>query len=351
MMCVECGKDAPGLIDGACAECFTSHNKLLTIPDVVQVEICAHCGARHEGAHWYDVPEGELERWTLEDTIRGAAGIHREVESPDLEIEMEQKDNKTFAITVHLEGHVQDVEVEETHKGLLRRTQGSCNRCSRIHGGYWAAIIQLRASERDMTEPELALAHKLVAQDLDRQIGSGNRFAFLAKSAPMHGGFDYYVGDIDAGRNVAKRLRTRLGGSIHESAKLVGRKEGEDVYRVTFLMRMATFSPGDILLRDGHPFQVMQVHQKVINAFDLERQLRGRISPDGLRRVGGIELLKEAIVVSRGPDGLMVLDPDTHKTETILVPDNADIGETVPVVRIDERLYWVPSDGRSTNNP
>ncbi len=351
MMCVECGKDAPGLIDGACADCFTSNNKLLTIPDVVHVEICAHCGARHEGAHWYDVPEGEPELWTLEDSIRGAAGIHREVEAPDLEIEMEEKDNKTFAIVVKLDGHVQDVEVEETHTGLLRRRKGVCNRCSRIHGGYFAGIIQLRASERDMTPPELAVAHKIVANDLNRQLAAGNRFAFLAKSGPMHGGFDYYIGDIDASRNVAKSLRVRMGGSVHESAKLVGRREGEDVYRVTFLMRLATFSPGDIALKDGKPFQVMQVHQKVLNAYDLERQIRGRIPPDGLRRLGGMELLEDAVVVSRNPDGVMILDPDSQRTETILVPEDADIGDTIPVVRIEEQLYWVPSDGRATNNP
>lgn len=351
MMCVDCGKDADGLIDGSCAECFADKQALLVVPEVVQVELCAHCGARHVGAHWYDVPEDEPELWTLEDCMREACGVHAEVEGPLVHVDLEEKDNKTFASSVTLDGHVQDVAIHAEGSGLLRRTRGVCDRCSRINGGYYAAIIQMRATERDMTPPELDAAHKIVASELDRQLGTGNRFSFLAKSGPMHGGFDYYIGDIDAARNVSRRLKQRMGATILESAKLVGRREGEDVYRVTFLCRLQPFSPGDVVIHEGTPHSVLQVLPKGLQTLELEHQRRGRIPNQHVKRLGGQELIEEAVVVTRGAEGVMVLDPETQRTETILVPEDEVVGETVTVVRIEERLYWVPSGTRSANNP
>lgn len=351
MMCVECGTEVPEVIDGSCASCFSQKNELLVAPEVTQVEICAHCRARHVGAHWYDVPPEDPEEWILEESMREALMVHQEVDVHDLQIKLLEKDNKTFAVHVELDGQVQDVPIHAEADCLLRRSRGVCDRCSRVAGGAYAAIIQLRATERDMTDAELAVGHRIVAQDLDRQLESGNRFAYLAKSGAMHGGFDYYIGDIEAARNVSRRLKTRMGGTIQESAKLVGRREGEDVYRVTFLMRLHLFSAGDIVMRDHEPFAVLQVHQKDLAVLHLERQRRDRMPTSHLRRLGGIELRQEAVVVSRGPDGVMVLDPDNHRTTTILVPEDVEVGETLPVVRIEERLFWVPFDLPDANNP
>ncbi len=351
MMCVECGAEHPALIDGACAACFAAKQPLLVVPEVVQVELCAHCGARHVGAHWHDVPPEDPEIWILEESVREQLQVHQEVVVDGVDIELQEKDNKTFAMSVAIHGAVQDVPIEATGSGLLRRTRGVCNRCSRVAGGAYAAIIQLRASERDMTDAELRIGHKVVQQELDRQLEGGNRFAYLAKSGALHGGFDYYIGDIEAARNVSRRLKARLGGSITETAKLVGRKEGEDVHRVTFLMRLDPVSPGDVVIHDKRPYAVLAVHQKALQVLELERHIKSRIPMDHLRRLGGPELVQAAIVVSRGADGVMVLDPDTQRTTTLLVPEDVRVEETLAVVRIEQRLFWVPFDLPDANNP
>lgn len=349
MICVDCGREVDGLIGGSCPACFAAKNVLLSIPDVVGVEICAHCGARKIGAHWHEPAPDTPEEWVLEDALRAAASVHKDVDGPALDVDLTEKDQKTFEARVVLHGSASGVPVGESRNVLLRRTRSVCDRCSRIQGGYYAAIIQLRATDRDMTPAELEQAHGVVAADLDRQLGTGNRSAFLAKSTAIHGGYDYYIGDIEAGRNVARRLRERLGGTMSESAKLVGRREGEDVYRVTFLVRLAPFSPGDVVLREATPHLVLQVHPTGIASFDLERHHRGRIPIQGLKRMGGQEVVEEAVTVSRGPDGVLVVDPKTQRTETILVPEAAQVQETVPVVRVDERLYWAPPP-RLANN-
>jgi len=51
-------------------------------------------------------------------------------------------------------------------------------------------------------------------------------------------GWDYFLVDTLAARALARLARQRLGASIKESATLVGRKDGVDVYRVTFCVRL-----------------------------------------------------------------------------------------------------------------
>ncbi len=347
MICVDCGKEVEAVIHGSCAACFAKTTELMQVPEVVKLEICASCGARHVGAHWMDQEPDAPEEWVREEAVHEAIRIHEQVQGPLLELEETQKDERTFHVSVSMTGHVEEVPVAAAGRLQLRRTKGVCDRCSRIAGGYYAAIIQLRATERDVSAKELAKAHQLVAGDLTRQLDQGNRFAFLAKGGPIHGGWDYYIGDIDAARNVSRMLKDRLGAQVTETAKLVGRKEGEDVYRVTFLVRIHLFSSGDFALHKGRPIAVTAVHSRKVAALDLESHLRTRIAPDALHRLGGEEMIEEAVLVSRGPDGAQVMDPQTYKTVDLLVPDDWVEEPEVAVIRHEERLYWVPRPNKS----
>ncbi len=348
MICVECGSDVEHLIGGSCAACFVRATPLLSVPDVVRIELCAHCGARKSGAHWHD-PGDAPEEWVRDETVRDSVGVHERVDNPVLETDERQLDERTFHYAIELHGTGDGVPLSESAEAQLRRTKSVCDRCSRLAGGYYAAIIQLRATERDVRPDESERAHRIVATELERQLEGGNRFAFLSKDGSMHGGHDYYIGDIDAARNVSRLLKDRLGASMHESAKLVGRREGEDVYRITFLVRIHAFSPGDLAVgkADHRLFSVVAVHQGgKVAVLDLETHRRDRVHEERLKRLGGPELLQDAVRVSRDASGVQVLDPQSYKTETVLVPvEYDDEGETVPVLRHEERLYWAPRPG------
>ncbi len=346
MICVECGVEVERLIDGCCAACFAKGTQLMLVPEVVDLELCAHCNARHVGAHWVQ-PEASIPlEWLREDAVRGAVRLHERVEDPMVHLGEHAETDRHFRYRVDMEGHVESVPVSGEATVLLRVTRGVCERCSRMAGGYYAAIIQLRATDRDVTEQELRRAHQLLAEELDRQQDYGNRMAFLAKSGPMHGGFDYYVGDIDAGRAVSRLLQQRLGAAVQETAKLVGRREGEDVYRVTFLVRIRLFAPGDFALADQTPVQVHSVARGNASCIDLLHHRKMKVPEKTLRRLGGLEVLEDAVLVSQDATGLQVLDPSTLRTQDLLRPEGWQAsGETVAVLRIDDRLYVAPNAG------
>ncbi len=350
MKCVECGTEA-SLVQGSCPACFAAKNPLLTVPDVLDVEVCAHCDARHVGAHWHDAADGTPLSWIREDAVREHVGVHARVDHPDLEISERAEDEKHFRTTVHLDGEVEGVDMQAEATVLVRMRKGVCDRCSRLHGGYFAAIIQLRATERDVSGKEIEIAHKVVVDELERQRESGNRFSFLAKDGPMHGGHDYYIGDIEAARNVSRRLKARLGTTVLESPKLVGRREGEDMYRVTFLVRIKLFAPGDFALHGKRLVQVVRADRGSAAFMSLEGFRRDKAKEDDLRRLGGPELIEEAVLVSDNPEGLQVLDPRDYKTVDLLKPEGyRPDGDMVPVVRHEERLYLVPAHAELANN-
>ncbi len=350
MLCVECGTEVERLIGGSCPECFVRITPLMTLPLVVKIELCAHCGSRKQGAHWYD-PGESPEDWVREETVRGSALVHERVDNPVVYTEGRQLDERTFQYEVEMRGSVEGVPLSEKGTVRLRRVKSVCERCSRMAGGFFAATIQFRATDRDVRPDELERAHKIVAKDLERQLDSGNRAAFLSKDNPMHGGHDYFIGDIDAARNVSRILKDRFGATVNEAAKLVGRKEGEDVYRVTFLVRIHLYSAGDIAEYDHKPYAIMAVNKGgKLSVMDLEDHRRDRLHEDRIKRLGGPELLLQAVKVSVDDSGVQVLDPASFRTETVLVPPGEDIGETIPVLRYEDRLYWAPDPTRATNN-
>ncbi len=346
MICVECGVEAERLIDGCCAACFAKGTQLMLAPEVIDLELCAHCNARHVGAHWVQPDASIPLDWLREDAVRGAIQVHARVGDAGVELVERAETERHFRYTVAMNGHVEEVPVTAQASLLLRVTRGVCERCSRMAGGYYAAIIQLRATERDVTEHELGRAHRYLSEELDRQQDTGNRMAFLSKSGAIHGGYDYYIGDIDAARAVARVLQQRLGASTQETAKLVGRREGEDVYRVTFLVRIRLFAPGDFALSDKTPVQVHSIARGNASCVDLLHHRKMKVPEKTLRRLGGLDIIQEAILVSQDASGLQVLDPVTLRTQDLLRPDGwAGSAETVPVLRIDDRLYVAPSTG------
>ncbi len=340
VICVECGTDAPRLIDGACPRCFVKQAPLLTAPGVLDLEVCAHCDARHVGAHWIDPDEGEPLEWIREQATRAALSVHPRVESALLQLDETPQDEKHFQYRVHLSGEVDGADVQADAEVLVRMRKGVCDRCSRMFGGYYAAIIQLRATDRDVTEIELERAHRLIGAELDRLRSSGNREAFLTKSGPVPGGFDYYLGDIEGTRTIARFVADRLGGHVEEHAKLAGRKEGNDIYRVTFRLRIRLFAPGDFALYKDEPVQFVSGERGRAVAMHLKDHKKTKMGAEELRRLGGAEILQEAVVVSADAGHIQLLDPVDYRTVDVPRPEGFKVeGQNAWVLRHEERLY------------
>lgn len=338
--CVECGRQVPSLIGGSCPDCFIAKAPLLEAPDVLDVELCAHCDARHVGAHWIDPDEGVGLDWIREEATRAAIKVHPRVQGVVLSVTEEPQDERHFRHHLALDGFIEDTPVHFERDLTNRMRRSVCDRCSRMFGGYYAAIIQLRATDRDVTQHELNRAHKLVGDELDRQRASGNRESFLTKSGAVPGGFDYYLGDIEGCRTVARVVAEKLGAVVEEHAKLSGRQEGEDVYRVTFRVRIRLFAPGDFATVGDDIVQFQTATRGRALVVRLLDRKTDKVAEEYLRRLGGPEILAEAVLVSQDAAHLQVMDPVTFRTIDVSRPPGFEAkGDTVWVLRHEERLY------------
>lgn len=337
--CVECGREVPQLIGGSCPECFVGKTSLLDAPLVLDVELCSHCDARHVGNHWIDPDEGEPLEWIREQAVRAVLKVHPAVHGGVIDVEEVAQDDKNFRTTARMQGTVEGVPVTVEREIVVRLRRSVCDRCSRMFGGYYAAIIQLRATDRAITDGETRRAHRIIGDELDRQRAAGNRESFLTKSGPVPGGFDYYLGDIEGTRGVARLLAEKLGGTYEEHAKLSGRKEGEDIYRVTFLVRVRLFAPGDFGVVGDEPVQFQSASRGRAFVVRLTDRGTNKVDEADLKRLGGPEILQEAVVVSHDAGHVQLLDPVSYRTVDVPRPPDFEVGETAWVLRHEERLY------------
>ena len=233
--CVVCGRTGRTLTDGVCAECAAERTSLVRIPEHVQVVLCPQCGARRGGGRWSRAgassviaaedlapflvldPEAAVRevRWTE----RGGTPSRRELHG---------------TARIRFRGLERTVELEV----VVRVVGQTCTDCGRRSGRYYTAIVQLRGEASPRTRRPKELRRRLdgVWQGLWEEFRGDWRSA-VAWREERPEGWDVYFTDTLAARSVARLARQRFGIPIVESASLFGRRNGQDVYRVTFCLR------------------------------------------------------------------------------------------------------------------
>jgi nonsense-mediated mRNA decay protein 3 len=235
--CVVCGATGRPLVDGLCAECAAERTVLVTAPQRRTVTICPTCGAREVGAHWER--SGASRLLTAEDLapfleVHPEAGIRR--------VRWEETGAtatvRTYLGRVHVvfRGVARDLEVPLS----VRVVSKTCPECSRKSGRYYTAVVQLRGPVEGRAERPLALRARLEQQwrEVLRDAPLKSREA-LSWTEALPEGWDCYFTETLPARAIARLAKQRFGASLKESASLFGRKDGHDVYRVTFCLRFA----------------------------------------------------------------------------------------------------------------
>jgi nonsense-mediated mRNA decay protein 3 len=234
--CVVCDATGRPLVDGVCAECAAKRTPLVQIPKRVDVVICPTCGARRVGQVW--VRSGASLLLTAEDlmpflTIHAETGV-RKVEWEETSVTPTVREYVAHVLTVF-----RTVERVIDLPFSVRIEHRTCLECSHRSGRYFTAIVQLRGPEHERpAEKALALRARLDREweRLWKEARPDWQRALQWKEE-LPEGWDCYFSDTLAARAVSRLAKQRFGASLKESASLFGRKDGRDVYRVTFCLR------------------------------------------------------------------------------------------------------------------
>ncbi|HLM91409.1 MAG TPA: 60S ribosomal export protein NMD3 [Thermoplasmata archaeon] len=234
--CVVCGATGRALVDGVCAECAASRTPLVQIRQRVDIVICPTCGARRVGQVWQR--SGASPLLTAED-LAPFLVIHPEVGVRKVDWEETSVTPMVREYTAHAIAVFRHVERVVDLPFSVRIEHRTCPECSRRSGGYFTAILQLRgpADARPVEKPPALRARLDAEWDRLWKEARPDWQRALQWREELPEGWDCYFSDTLAARAVARMAKQRFGASLKESASLFGRKDGRDVYRVTFCLR------------------------------------------------------------------------------------------------------------------
>jgi 60S ribosomal export protein NMD3 len=346
--CVLCGRTGLPLVDGVCAECEASRRTLVSVQRHTTVVLCPTCGAREVGKHWERSgssallsPE-DLTPFLVPDT---EAALRR--------VEWQETGANPMLKNIHGDAHVRFRGLERVAPVdfTVRLVHRTCPDCSRRSGHYYTALIQLRGPEGDSHRkaPELRarLAEIWDATQPSMRADWRGHHSWTEKKPE---GWDHFFTETLAARNVARLFKDRFGAEVKESATLYGRKDGRDLYRVTFAVRLPVYLPGDYYVDKGRLFRLARPSSK--GGFEMTSVVSGAseywpvATLEKARRVGGPER-KQPVLVRRAPDGVLEGRHPASGEWIIVRGDPTREIEGTPELVVDgEHLWYVAPRGR-----
>jgi nonsense-mediated mRNA decay protein 3 len=235
MNCVECGADTePGPL---CMKCQLEKRKRPAIPEFIDLTVCGGCGATLTGGTW---KESELEDGAA-NVI--AAVLEKKVDLVGVKVELDEETSNIYFAKVVVRSRAGGAVQRDELSCRLRLQIGTCETCGRLSGNYFECNIQIRADGRLPSEEELDETRAYVEKRID-SARSGDRTVFMSKVEEVKGGIDMYLSSNQLGQGIARDLAERRGAQYSAANELFGQKDGREIYRMTFLVRLPSYWPG-----------------------------------------------------------------------------------------------------------
>jgi nonsense-mediated mRNA decay protein 3 len=181
----------------------------------------------------------------------------------------------------------------------------------------------------------------MASRFIERVVADGDRSAFVLRDEEIDRGIDIYMGTTNSGRMLAKAISTEFGGKTSEHPKTVGQKDGLDLIRMTFAVKLPEYRAGDVVVLSDEVLRISSIGQKTVQLVELKSgKLRHveRAAVDRARVLSPRDA-KDAVVVSATESELQVLDPWTYETVSVLRPAGlGDVAQNVRVLKHDGEL-------------
>lgn len=337
--CIECGREGK-LYENLCEHCFLKRNKFIKAPRYLDMRRCTYCGYINIGADWFDATVEEGIKLLLDKAI--IEDDRAEEYSYSIDFDYEDDRNIVCDIKAHLV--YKGLSITEKHSSKIRIKNDVCNRCSKIQGRYYEAIVQVRADGRNLSKTEIKEIQNRINQRINI-LQKSNRNIFLGREEKVRGGIDFYLSSKNAGVLIAKELVQIFGAGFSESSSLFGQKDGKRIYRMTYLVRLPEYHVQDFLIIDDEVVKITGIRGKVVKFLNLRNWTKSTVKPQELESakvLGGNELIKSAVVISQTKNEIQILDPDTYNTNEILKPKDVEIGDVVNIIKCKKGIFIVP---------
>jgi len=340
MFCVRCGREGP-TYESLCVECFLENVRFTSINDHVDLFTCYHCRDYQIKSRWKRISQDEAIREVATDAI----AVRRGAELARVRIDVVEADPRNFHVRISADMEHSDLKLTEEMHTIVRLKNTVCPRCSKIIGNYYESIIQIRGRERKLSEGQKERIYTALKKRVD-EAQEDNREMFISKLEEVPGGFDAYLSSISLAKSISKELGDRFGGEVKESSTLVTQKDGKDVYRVTYLVRLPSYLRGEVVSFKGKPHLVISIASnstKLLNLKTHEPINMPNAELYEIRVLAHKEDILDAVVLTETAKELQIMHPISFTTIEVRKPPGfKHEGETVKVVVHEEETYLLP---------
>ncbi|MEM2444401.1 MAG: NMD3-related protein [Sulfolobales archaeon] len=233
--CIKCGVEEPELIiDGFCVNCLVNEGKAVKPPKSVEATVCPLCGSVKVGKRW-------LQDIDLKDHIRelilSGSEFHREFKITSLNITLEGD-----RVVASFSGVLKHSAVAKDYLINFIANRSLCPQCSRIKGGYYEAVIQIRTYTT-------IFRRSLIDRIVNSLLKSPNISNNISEIEFIREGLDVKVLSLSVARKLVNDLVSMYGGTSVETWKVVGKSpSGKKVSKLTISLRISGLSPGDFIM-------------------------------------------------------------------------------------------------------
>lgn len=249
------------------------------------------------------------------------------------DIVLEQLDPHKFRASVSCKGEYQGVSLNRELKTEVQIKFQVCQTCSRQAGGYYESILQIRTKRKEILDDAVDLVYK--------EIDSSSAEFFTTDAGPVRGGYDFQLSSTEKARSISRDLMVKFGGHVTETNTLVGRKDGRDLLRHTFGVRLPSVKLRDYLYMDDNVWKVIRVDRRrakiimIISPFSQKT-----VEVDNLRNTPILDTPTEVQIVSSRASEYMLLDPFTLQTVEAISPRDWN-GDKVEALRYGNDTFFI----------
>ena len=227
--CPKCAKETDDLFEGLCRDCYLETAKFVEVPQNISVLVC-RCGRSNEKKKW-------VQNISIEEMIdRVVTSSVKMDKDTDVRLEYEpfEVNGKTkVPVCVVARRVVGDREIEKSAQVVFTIIPQTCDVCSRVSGGYYEAIIQIRGAKYKQ-EQVLVLVKRIVAQ-----FAGSDKFSFITQVQNSKGGIDVYLGSSKIAGKIEQESKRIYKVTSKITHSVCGVKDGRELNRITILLRIS----------------------------------------------------------------------------------------------------------------
>jgi nonsense-mediated mRNA decay protein 3 len=313
--CPLCGEPSEG---GLCDRCRIGRTRWMEASPRVEAVTCPTCRSRRTGAIWQAGPEsrGDLAK----DLAVQAVRLIPEARDAQFRVSTRERSPNRTEATVRVTANLFGVPVEDEARVEVVWRGETCDRCSRISGGYFEGVVQVRAAGRPLTPREQEVAARIACEVEERLQEGGSRLSFISRMTEEKG-LDIVVGQSAMGEEIAREITGALGGRCTAHPKLAGEKDGKRLYRVTYSVRLPRLQKGDVVEAGGEYLEVRETGKRQLKVFHLGTGSLMTFPPGSPDRIiGNVRNTMPALIAYTEKGMAGIIDPETFATREVQIP-------------------------------